>query len=410
MIRSNSLSAFLGRFCKDKRGASAIIFAISLPVLIGFIGLGAEVGLWYLTERKIQSQADMAAYTSALTLRSGGSTSDVYIDGKQSAVNNGFDASKSTIAITIVSGDTVHVDVVSTQPRLFSGVIMGQGSQKITVEAEAKVEPGGPACILALSKTATAAVKFNGSASVLLNGCNIMSNSQANPSLSQGGASIVGADCVYASGTINYSSGLTTTKCTAPVPNVSPTKDPYESLTVPSTPTACTPVPNMGPTKVVTLSPGRYCKDWKVQGDVTLNPGTYILDGADLSVNSLAKLSGSGVTIILTGGGEVTMNGTATINLTAPTSGTYSGIIFYGDRNDTGTSHKINGDSASSLEGAVYFPSGHVDVLGGGSTSGGCLQMIANTIEISGNSNLDHQCTSSGTTDATVPGDVHLTL
>jgi Flp pilus assembly protein TadG len=35
-------------FGADRRGATAVIFAVSLPVLIGSAGLGVEVGYWHL--------------------------------------------------------------------------------------------------------------------------------------------------------------------------------------------------------------------------------------------------------------------------------------------------------------------------------------------------------------------------
>ena len=40
-----------GDWSGDRRGASIIIFALSLPVLIGFVGLGVETAFWYLEKR-----------------------------------------------------------------------------------------------------------------------------------------------------------------------------------------------------------------------------------------------------------------------------------------------------------------------------------------------------------------------
>jgi len=103
-------------------------------------------------------------------------------------------------------------------------------------------------------------------------------------------------------------------------------------------------------------------------------------------------------------------NGTADINLSAPTGGDYPGVLFFQDRNDTGYTHTINGSSTSTLQGAVYMPSSHVRMLGTGASAGGCLQLIADTIEFSGTSAFEHTCAGSGTNDALVVGSVALTL
>jgi uncharacterized membrane protein len=44
----------------------AVAVAILLPVLIGFAGLGVEVGMWFWIQRQNQSAADAAAISAAL--------------------------------------------------------------------------------------------------------------------------------------------------------------------------------------------------------------------------------------------------------------------------------------------------------------------------------------------------------
>jgi hypothetical protein len=61
----------------------------------------------------------------------------------------------------------------------------------------------------------------------------------------------------------------------------------------------------------------------------------------------------------------------------------------------------VNGNSGSVVEGAVYFPTSHVQFSGNSKTSGGggCTQVIGNTVELTGNSSLRSTCESSGTRD-----------
>jgi Flp pilus assembly protein TadG len=54
------------RFWRDRTGAVAVAVAVLLPVLIGFAGLGIEVGLWFAVQRQNQSAADAAAISAAL--------------------------------------------------------------------------------------------------------------------------------------------------------------------------------------------------------------------------------------------------------------------------------------------------------------------------------------------------------
>ena len=54
------------RFWRDRRGAVAVAVAVLLPVLIGFAGLGVEVGWWFWIQRQNQSAADAAAISAAL--------------------------------------------------------------------------------------------------------------------------------------------------------------------------------------------------------------------------------------------------------------------------------------------------------------------------------------------------------
>lgn len=374
------------------------------------MGLGTEAGLWYLTERKVQSAADMAAYTGALEYRSGAKFATVYSEGETSATDNGFDSGTGTLTMTTIGKDTVRAVIVDEQPRLFSGVFMKTSTQSISVEAEATFESGGPACVLALSSIEFDALTFTGNTDVDLKDCNIMSNSSASQSILQTGSSTVTADCVYAAGGINHNSNMTTTNCSSPVENAAPSADPYSGLGVPANPASCTAIPKFKPSTNITLTPGRYCGSMSLKGTVHFDPGTYIIDGGDLDANSGVEITGTDVTIIMTGGGEIKFNGGAEINLTAPTSGTYSGVLFYQDRNDSGYQHVINGNSSSSFQGAMYFPSSEVKMLGSGSVAGGCLQLIADTIYFSGNSNFEHDCASAGTSEVSIVGGVSLTL
>jgi hypothetical protein len=130
---------------------------------------------------------------------------------------------------------------------------------------------------------------------------------------------------------------------------------------------------------------------------MTLDPGVYVISGGDFKVNANADISGSGVMIYLTDGARVSMNGTATVKLSAATTGDYSGLLFFGDRTDTGsTKNSFNGTADSELTGAIYFASQDVQFLGDFSGLDGCTQVVGLTVEWTGNANVSKDCTAHG--------------
>src|SRR5215472_11231359 len=81
---------FWQRFVHDRRGVTAVFVALAATVLIGFVGLGAETGLWYALKRQDQSAADAAAISGAYEIAQFQGTSDICALAKRDAASNGF--------------------------------------------------------------------------------------------------------------------------------------------------------------------------------------------------------------------------------------------------------------------------------------------------------------------------------
>jgi hypothetical protein len=177
------------------------------------------------------------------------------------------------------------------------------------------------------------------------------------------------------------------------------TPDPYGNLPLPSF-SGCD-YTNYSAKTTVTMNPGVYCggMQFNAQAAVTMNPGVYFIDQGSLTVNGQASITGAGVTIVFTSstGGNwptATINGGASINLTAPTCNpcATNGVVLYGDRNmAVGTVFKLNGGATQNFGGAVYLPKAALTYIGGNSSTG-CTQLIADTISFSGTSNLAINC------------------
>lgn len=97
--------------------------------------------------------------------------------------------------------------------------------------------------------------------------------------------------------------------------------------------------------------------------------------------------SSGGVTIYLTNGATVNIGYGVSVTLNAPTTGTYAGILFFQDRNDTGTS-TFAGGTADILQGTIYAPGGRVQFTNGLQQS--TLAVVAEDVDFeSGTYNLN---------------------
>jgi hypothetical protein len=113
-----------------------------------------------------------------------------------------------------------------------------------------------------------------------------------------------------------------------------------------------------------------------------LTAGTYNLGSGGLTINGGVTFSGTGVTFISTG--AVSIKGGATLSLSAPTSSTYKGILFW----DTSAgSSDFSGASSATLDGAFYFPNGTLIYTGDSSGSGYTI-LAAGQIQFQGNASL----------------------
>lgn len=413
---------WLGRLRADKRGTVAVIAAIIFPVVIGGFGLGAETGYWYLTQRKLQHAADIAAHAASTRNRAGDTKNEITTAAMNIATLSGFSPSLGTIVVNTpptsgaLAGNSNSVEVVlsETRPRWFTAIFQS-GPVTITARAVARISGGSPVCILALSRTAPGAVTVSGSTQTALNNCDVASNSMAaNSFLMSGSSAQITTGCVSAVGQAVITSGLTLTSCPSVKINAPIVRDPYESVTEPlvmgacqngkvgkaNSPTTVTPTENH-PSGVKSM---RFCSGLDIKGHVTFMPGLYIIEGGPFDFNggnrndiSASSVNGTGVTFYLRSTSNLQLNGNVLLNLSAPTSGPFSGVLFFGARNANSVTNKITGTTGSTLQGAIYAPASLVEFAGNSTVSNGCTQVVARLVTLTGNSNLRSSCASAGT-------------
>jgi hypothetical protein len=382
---------------RRSEGNVATIFAMCLPVIIGGAGLGVETVYWYHKDLQLQAAADAAVYAAALEKRAGASSDAIYAQALDTASKNGFDSSTGTIEVNSppLSGPNAGgqaVEVILDQPveRYFSRIF----SEEPVVEdarAVALFQSAADACILALDPSASKAALFSGSSLTTLTNCAVMANSVADDAIKVQGSAQVSTDCLITAGGVSTTAGLTMTDCASAITNAPTAGDPFAGL---ATPTDAGPCKN---DNGATLEPGNYCSGLSINSAKTLQPGTYIISGGDFKVNANANITGTGVTIYTSGTARVSMNGNATVNLSAPTSGTYSGVLFFGDRTNTDSAtNTFNGTPSSHMTGAIYSANQAIKYLGNFSGTNGCTQIVGKTVEWNGNTTISSDCSAYG--------------
>lgn len=397
--------ARLPSLMRSERGNVLFIATMSLPVLIGAGGLATDTIQWTLHQREIQRQADSAALAGAYAKAQGASpaasaTAEINRHSFVTLLGSPTIENAPTTGSYAGNANAVRVVLHTRQALPFSSMFISS-PPTLTAEATAAVISNGNYCVISLEPNATAGIIMQGNASVTM-GCGIATNSTASNAVVAGGSSSIYATPVAAVGGLqassNYASGTTLQPYSITQP------DPFAALPTPTLP-SCSAKLNVAPnaTEHVTNVSGVACyRGMDLKGTVSFDPGIYYIDGSSFSAGSQAVISGTGVTFILTSNNAtsnpgsiatVDINGGANIQLTAPTSGTYAGILFYQDRRaqDSGT-NTINGNASSVLQGAVYMPSQEVSFSGDSGMTTQCVQIVSRRVKFSGSNTIANNC------------------
>lgn len=423
--RHASGPGLLARLLRDEDGSYLLYFTIAFPIFIGLAGLSTEGSLLFYNHRTLQSAADAAAYSAAIAY-SLDTSADITTQAKAVVGSYGYvlgagadqaDVPTPTVISNYAgSGYTaIQVTVSRPQTRIFSSFWISS-LQSVGAVATAIISGpggGGGQCIVSLSPTGApknpnqgAGITVQGTSTISAPNCGVFSNSNASNSILVGGSkSSIDAGSIGAVGGVSKSGSPTTDP--TPTTGDGAMTDPYSGLTLPASDT-CVPN-NTGVVKkrTATLSPGTYCTggiNITNGANVTLNPGTYILDASQFSVDSQSTLTGKGVTLVFADPGgkqyksppdqAMNIQSGATVDLEAPAADATLGVpgmLILGDTNmPTTTTFDLIANSTSSISGVVYLPNGNFNWGGAPILAGGCTQMVAFTINLQGNATFDN--------------------
>lgn len=437
MIMSHHLAAQkkrihsrLRKFWKNEGGATAVVMGLMSPVVIGGMALGGETGYWYYTQRKLQHAADVAAHAATVRKRIGENGAPLQNAAVRVASASGFlpvmtDANPDPGVTNLVTsnlivnnpplagaavGDDNAVEVIlsETKPRLLSS-IFSKDPVTIKARAVAKLIGGSPACVVALSAVKSKAVEVSGNTSVTLNDCSVVANSiQPDAYYMPNSTAELTADCISTVGGSsikNPSPDLLDLKvCSSVQENAPPAADPYADVPEPVVSGySCRNRSVSGPVAPPTNNHPVYgpyavfCNGIEVASNTTatFGPGLYIITGGNLKVNNKAILKANGATFFFANNTTAEISGSAELDLTAPTTGPYAGLVFFGAScEDTPLQcdevFRINGNSSTtSIKGAIYLPGSTIEFLGSTRAESSCLQIIADKITFAGNSTIE---------------------
>jgi Flp pilus assembly protein TadG len=414
-------------FTADRSGSAAIIFGLAfIPVMI-MIGSAIDFQRATTIGSRMHESADAAVLAVS-------KQANLTQSQRQALATNIALANLGQIA------NQINARVVESEPTVNTYNITVSGSVPTMIMKIAHMDSiavskhssasilqtiglnGTTGCVLALDNQQVADSFWDiGNATTTI-ACDIIVNSASSSALDVNGSANLTANQIFLmnGGGYTASTPSRTTTTTGFMRSPAITKmapqtcDPYAAgCTSPTATGVSLPTfsgclkTNYSTSGTVTLQPGVYCNGISINANanVSLASGTYIIDRGTLSINGQATVTGpgqGGVTFVFTSStgsdyATAKINGGATVNLSACRAGDDTnddypcipGIVFFSDRNmPVGTNFTLNGGSTQTFNGAIYLPTAALNYTGGASSSNSCLQIIADTIKFTGNSNF----------------------
>ncbi len=387
---------------KSEKGQALILIVLAIVGLLGLTALGVDGGNTYSERRRAQNAADATALDAALAkVREG----DLYTEGLARADSNHYtdadptaDSSSPDVNVEIYnppvsgpySGNSEYIQVfITAKVKTYFGRVVGITEVTNQVQAVARAKPSvilpmfNGNAIVGLSPDDCKAIMYQGNADTTVTGGGIYTNSDCEDSafFNNSGSAQLSTPCLQAVGGIQYKPGAI---------NIVPAPIPPETCINEGTPVLPPPVypnPTCSDNAVQsgnTLSAGNYSGTFPPAGVTQLQSGVYCVDG-NFRLNANDVLNGEGV-VIRINTGDVRWAGGAEMNLSAPTSGPFKGLLLFlpeGNTNEV----EINGNSNSTFTGSILAPSAAISINGTGGVTGLNCQVIGYTVNLSGTSN-----------------------
>lgn len=381
------------RLGRDDRGAVAMLFALMAIPMFGMVGSAIDYGQALRKRTQLQSAVDAAVVAGA---RLPATANQNRYDATekmllQRLADQGLSDAQHTISAT-------NAEVrVSASLSYSTAILPLLGLHSIDLQAQSagrsQIENGGVACLLALNPTTSDGLHLQGINKATAHNCWTWVNSSSASSINAVGASIATAQgfCTVG-GTVggDHFHPSPYTGCEAMA-------DPFADKFATTYPDGACNVNNLELKKGThTLSPGVYCGGIRirVQANVTMQPGTYLIKDGALEIDSQASLTGDGVTIVFRGSDtRMDVKSGADLVLKAQSTGDYAGFVLVDRRLSTTSSVResvVQGGGRIKIEGILYAPQWRMNISGNGEINqeSQYFAMIADHFYMEGNGKL----------------------
>jgi Flp pilus assembly protein TadG len=396
-----------------------VVGAASMPMLIGAAALAIDTIQISLWKRQLQRAADSAAVAGAYANNSGASEGSAVNNDLDEHIDNDLEEnetpslqqiesqvgsfaegelSSETCAargVTVCFDRAVRVALTAQRSPPFISIFSSTPTV-FRADATAAVVEDGEYCLIALYDGTDPGITAGGNGTVTL-GCGMATNSESSSAIQGDGSSTIDVTSLVSVGGLEGVDGHFVGDPSLQ-PFSTPIGDPLSYVPDPPAQFGCTAYNDTPQSVTSVTSPSSTPKCFSslnVQGTLNLGPGTYYVTG-DITINSTASINGTGVTLVMTGvngaAGTMHINGQARINLSAPTTGDYAGVAFYRDRRAAVATVLLNGGANMSIQGAFYFPTADINMLGGFSAQAQCLQMVARKLNFQGSTSIANNC------------------
>jgi Flp pilus assembly protein TadG len=410
------------RFLRSEEGQMAVLSALSITLLLGFVAMALDVSLLFRARRNAQIAADAGATAAVMNYHYNQSTSLAQTAGTTASSNNGI--TNGTNGATVVinmppsmgpnTAQARFAEALVTQPNpTYFMKLFGMGSVNVTARAVAGNVGGAKGCMYITNPTASGALHLQGSYSITggtdangnpLPACGIIVDSTSGSAINVtgNGGTIDASFLATAGGASGNTSPTAITTGVAGLPT-----DPLASevANAPQPPGGCTQTSSLTSitttnvssvtgsnsnnvvcfTQAVTISPGVTMAgssggvNYVFENGVTIGVGSAVTFGSgtyDASTNTFSNTSGATMEIY---GGSLNQSSNSLLNIYAPTAGNTNGIAILQPATNTNQLQVQFGSNNQVLDGYIYAPGAQVFMQdhGGGVVATG---LVANTM------------------------------
>ncbi|MBV6397104.1 MAG: hypothetical protein HFACDABA_02709 [Anaerolineales bacterium] len=406
------------RYRASERGQAIVLIVVALIGLIAITGLVVDGGMAYADRRQAQNAADSAALAAARArIRGQNAESAALRSAAENGYNNDGDSNTVTLHNPPVSGpyrgnrEYIQV-VIASHVKTFFAPVVNIRQTTNTVETVARAKPSeigeimNGYSVISLAPTSDCNLKksfwLHGQATLRLEGGGLFINSRdsrcaffqqgsgslvimdKSPLDIVGGASIQKLDLIkrltfaaYANrGRPGWDRGQPFIPSTGAAPVAYP-------------PPFVLPKPGCG-TRMATISEnghsmssGNWEEDFPPDGVTDLQSGIYCING-DVDIKGRTTLRGENV-VLYVEHGSVHMSAGADIQLSAPNSGPFEGLLLFLPLRNAKTV-VLNGGAQSQIRGTILAPSSLIRITGMDSSYGFHSQIIGYRVEVDGDS------------------------